>query len=176
MADFTTLLLLEIDLEKKKTFKEVVEMIKKQLYQDMKYTSYSGVQVQRDIAQLSGERQTIAPVVFACNLGTPLVNNEFKDNLGKFSYMISQTPGIWLDFQTYEDEEGIMLSWDSVDELFYNGMMDDMMGSFGDLLHRLRTENWDAYYDVLPKSIKNLLSNKKHKEYFETILSPYKIF
>lgn len=169
VADFTTLLLLEIDLEKKKTFKEVVEMIKKQLYQDMKYTSYSGVQVQRDIAQLSGERQTIAPVVFACNLGTPLVNNEFKDNLGKFSYMISQTPGIWLDFQTYEDEEGIMLSWDSVDELFYNGMMDDMMGSFGDLLHRLRTENWDAYYDVLPKKYQKFVEQQKN---IKNILKP----
>ncbi|MFQ7839882.1 MAG: hypothetical protein ACLRHD_00385 [Thomasclavelia spiroformis] len=54
-----------------------------------------------------------------------------------------------------------MLSWDSVDELFYNGMMDDMMGSFGDLLHRLRTENWDAYYDVLPKKYQKFVEQQK---------------
>ncbi|CVI64915.1 Phenyloxazoline synthase MbtB [Clostridiales bacterium CHKCI001] len=164
VADFTTLLLLEVDMEKKTTFKEVVEMVKNQLYQDMKYTSYSGVQVQRDMVQMSGERQIIAPVVFACNLGTPLINNEFKNNIGEFSYMISQTPGIWLDFQTYEDENGVMLTWDSVDELFYEGMMDDMMDSFGRLLHQLSSESWDIYYDVLPERQKKFIEEQKNIE------------
>ena len=62
-----------------------------------------------------------------------------------------------------------MLSWDSVDELFYNGMMDDMMGSFGDLLHRLRTESWDAYYDVLPKKHQKFVEQQKN---IKNILKP----
>ena len=92
IADFTTLLLLEIDCEGNPTFAELLDRIQKQLHEDMKYTAYSGVQVQRDLAQMYGDASAVAPVVFACNLGTPLVNDTFRKELGQFSYMISQTP------------------------------------------------------------------------------------
>ena len=118
IADFTTLLLLEINCEENPTFAELLDRIQKQLHEDMKYTAYSGVQVQRDIAQMCGDASAVAPVVFACNLGTPLVNDTFRNELGQFSYMISQTPQVWNDFQSYEDENGVQLTWDSVDELF----------------------------------------------------------
>lgn len=109
IADFTTLLLLEIDCEGNPTFAELLDRIQKQLHEDMKYTAYSGVQVQRDLAQMYGDAWAVAPVVFACNLGTPLVNDTFRKELGQFSYMISQTPQVWNDFQSYEDENGVQL-------------------------------------------------------------------
>ena len=43
IADFTTLLLLEIDCEGNPTFAELLDRIQKQLHEDMKYTAYSGV-------------------------------------------------------------------------------------------------------------------------------------
>lgn len=162
VADFTTLLLEEVDINNKKTFEELLSSIQGQVHEDMKYISYSGVQVQRDITKIYGEKQNIAPVVFACNLGSKLVNEEFINNLGEFSYMISQTPGIWLDFQTYEDENGVMLTWDSVDELFPEGMLDDMIESFENLLHNLSRESWNVYFDVLPENQKVFIENQKH--------------
>lgn len=84
IADFTTLLLLEIDCEGNPTFAELLDRIQKQLHEDMKYTAYSGVQVQRDLAQMYGDASAVAPVVFACNLGTPLVNDTFRKELGQF--------------------------------------------------------------------------------------------
>ena len=74
IADFTTLLLLEINCEENPTFAELLDRIQRQLHEDMKYTAYSGVQVQRDLAQMYGDASAVAPVVFACNLGTPLVS------------------------------------------------------------------------------------------------------
>lgn len=151
IADFTTLLLLEVDCEGKPTFLDLLKRIQKRLHQDMKYTSYSGVQVQRDLAKLYGGQFVGAPIVFACNLGTPLVNAEFRDQLGEFSYMISQTPQVWNDFQTYEDESGLQLTWDSVDGLFPEGMIDDMLNSLEALLHELGNNTWNQQFDVMPR-------------------------
>ena len=163
VADFTTLLLLEVDCENNPTFLELLHRIQKQLHEDMKYTAYSGVQVQRDLTQMYGEASTSAPVVFACNLGTPLVNDSFRGSLGEFSYMISQTPQVWNDFQSYENENGVQLTWDSVDELFPVNMLQDMMQSFEELLHDLATKEWNQNFDILPKYRKEIL-----KESYET--------
>ncbi|NFA58889.1 amino acid adenylation domain-containing protein [Clostridium sporogenes] len=164
VADFTTLLLMEVDMRKKKTFLELLNTIQKQIHEDMKHTAYSGVQVQRDLIRLYGGKQNIAPVVFACNLGNPLITTDFKKNLGEFYYMISQTPGVCLDFQVYEDETGLMLAWDTVDELFPERMIDDMIHSLEECLHRLSKEDWNQYFDVLPQYQKEFIENQKNIE------------
>lgn len=162
VADFTTLLLMEVDMRDKKTFIEVLNSIQEKIHEDMKYVSYSGVQIQRDLARIYGEKQNVAPFVFACNLGNPLLTKDFKDNLGNFHYMISQTPGVYLDFQVYESEEGLMMAWDAVEELFPENMIDDMLGSLEKLLHRLSKEDWNQYFDVLPEYQKRFIETEKN--------------
>ncbi len=162
VADFTTLLLLEVNLEKSKTFSGLLNQIQDQVHRDMKYTTYSGVQVQRDYMRMYGDKQNIAPVVFACNLGTPLVDKEFEKTLGKFSYMISQTPGVWIDFQTYENDQGLMLTWDTVDELFPKGMIDDMISSLERCLHQLKRNDWNQMIDVLPEKQKKFVEEQRN--------------
>lgn len=161
IADFTTLLLLEINCEENPTFAELLDRIQRQLHEDMKYTAYSGVQVQRDLAQMYGDASAVAPVVFACNLGTPLVNDTFRKELGQFSYMISQTPQVWNDFQSYEDENGVQLTWDSVDELFPENMIPDMLESFEILLHELGKKDWNQRFDVFPERQKQFVEEQK---------------
>lgn len=113
--------------------------------------------LQRDLTQMYGDISAIAPIVFACNLGTELVNSTFTENFGSFSYMISQTPQVWNDFQSYEDENGVQLTWDTIDELFPEDMIDDMLTSFEQLLHNLRKEDWNQRFDVLPERQKNFV-------------------
>ena len=163
IADFTTLLLLEVNCEGMPTFLEVLERIQSQIHRDMKHTTYSGVEVQRDLAKLHGEQRSNAPIVFACNLGTPLVEQTFRSNLGEFTYMISQTPGVWNDFQTYEDETGVLFTWDTVEELFPEGMIDDMLNSLEVLLHDLIEEDWNKIFDVLPKNQEEQRCNEINK-------------
>ncbi|MGO2415682.1 MAG: amino acid adenylation domain-containing protein, partial [Cobetia crustatorum] len=79
----------------------------------------------------------IAPVVFACNLGTPLVDAPTKAVLGELHHMISQTPQVWLDHQVYDHEGGLLLVWDAVEDLFPTSLLDDMFSTYIHLIEWL---------------------------------------
>ena len=69
--------------------------------------------------------------------------------------MVSQTPGVWLDFQSYIKDGDLVLCWDSVDELFPENMLDDMLNSLEEQLLRLtEKENWESKFDVLSENQK----------------------
>lgn len=137
VADFTNLLLLEVDFSSPRTFLENLEAIQRQFHCDVSHSAYSGVQVQRDLARQEPGKRMFAPVVFACNLGIPLVDEKCQKILGNFSYMISQTPQVWLDFQIYETAEGILLAWDAVDALFPENLVQKMLSSYATLVEWL---------------------------------------
>ena len=75
------------------------------------------------------------PVVFTSGLGVEQWNE--GKWLGKLNYNISQTPQVWLDHQVVEMDGCLCLFWDSVDELFYPGMLDEMFRAYTGLLHAL---------------------------------------
>ena len=75
------------------------------------------------------------PVVFTSGLGVEQWNE--GKWLGKLNYNISQTPQVWLDHQVVEMDGCLCLFWDSVDELFYLGMLDEMFRAYTGLLHTL---------------------------------------
>ncbi len=162
VADFTTLLLLEIDLSKNPTFEELLHQIGKQLHEDMKHSCYSGVQVQRDMMSKSGQEHPVAPVVFACNFGNPLISKDFEQIFGEFRQMLSQTPGVWIDFQSYEVQNGILLTWDCVEELFPQGLLDDMMASLRKLIEDTAARDWNTHFDMLPEYQRQFVERQKH--------------
>ena len=172
VSDFTTIGLLEVDMREKLSFYQLVKQIQKQMHEDMNYSAYSGVRIQRDILRLKKNNSILAPVVFACNIGDPLFEKKFTDTFGNCSYMISQTPQIWLDFQMYEDEDGLKINWDSVDELFYDGMLDDMFGSLtSGIEHIADGIGQDEDWDVLPKPQRD--TRAKQQEISRTAVSTY---
>lgn len=161
VADFTTLMLLEVDLTEDPTFEELAMQIKKRLSEEMKYTAYSGVKVQRDIMSSYGEVKNAAPVVFACNFGNSIIGGESAEVFGRFERMLSQTPGVWIDFQSYETPDSIMLSWDSVVGLFPDGMINDMMGSMEQLIISTSEKNWNEHFDLLPPAQRKFIEEQK---------------
>ena len=80
-------------------------------------------------------RGAIMPVVFTSGLGVEQWNE--GKWLGKLNYNISQTPQVWLDHQVVEMDGCLCLFWDSVDELFYLGMLGEMFRAYTGLLHTL---------------------------------------
>ena len=151
VSDFTTINLLEVDMQKEQSFYELVKCIQKQMHEDMTYSAYSGVQIQRDLAKKKKSQSVLAPVVFACNLGEPLFEQKFTDTFGECTYMISQTPQISLDFQIFENEKGLNINWDSVDELFFEGVLDDMFSAMVKSIDILATDlSKDRNWEVLP--------------------------
>ncbi|MCG8640170.1 MAG: amino acid adenylation domain-containing protein [Desulfobacterales bacterium] len=165
VADFSNLLLLSVDCSQSCSFLERVRAIQNQFHKDMAHTAYSGVRIQRDMARIYKGPQTFAPVVFACNLGVPLINEECREALGKLSYMISQTPQVWLDFQIYEEDEGLLLCWDSVEGLFPEGLIDDMFGAYTRLIEWLTTadNDWHASFNPFPASRDQIRDRKTEK-------------
>ncbi len=153
IADFTNVLLLEVDAGIERTFLEQLNAIKEQFQKDIAHSSYSGVQVQRDIARLRQGERMVAPVVFACNLGTPLLTEDFQEGLGELHYMISQTPQVWLDFQIYESDDSLLLAWDAVEGLFPEGLIDDMFAAYGRMATWLAREDndWQSVPSLLPE-------------------------
>lgn len=172
VADFTTLLLLPVDCEKEQTFLDHVQAVQQRFHQDAAHTAYSGVQVQRELVRFYQERRNFAPVVFAYNLSTPLVQDECKNVLGTLTYMISQTPQVWLDFQLYELDGGLLLAWDAVDELFPEGMIEEMFAALGQLIEWLaKADNdWAAMPQLLLKertaAIVDAAANCLHSAFF----------
>ena len=157
VADFTNLLLMQIDIANDKSFIISAKKIQEQFHNNMKYSAYSGVEIQRDLAKLHKQQKNFAPVVFSCNLGEPLINNEFLDVFGEITYMISQTPQVFIDLQIFNYEDGVLLIWDSVEELFEKNMLDDMFNSFTTLLEKLGS------YDDVWSNMPNLIPEKHIK-------------
>ena len=81
VADFTALTLTSIDQSTRRTFSEDLKDIQASFYEDSSHSQYSAVRVLRDLRASRGE-QVLAPVVFSCNLGDPLVGQEFIDTFG----------------------------------------------------------------------------------------------
>uniref|UniRef100_UPI00311F5E69 AMP-binding protein n=1 Tax=Thauera sp. SDU_THAU2 TaxID=3136633 RepID=UPI00311F5E69 len=140
VADFTNLLLLRCDCRKPVSFAERARRIQRQFHRDVAHAAYSAVAVQRDLVKHGRAEGVAAPVVFACNLGTPLLSDTCKAMLGELGYMVSQTPQVWLDHQVYEDETGLLLAWDAVEGLFPDGLIDDMFRAYCGLLERLAAD------------------------------------
>lgn len=137
VADFTSLLLLEFDGRAPCSFAERVQQLQRQFHRDIAHSDYSGVQVLRDLAREGGLTHSAAPVVFACNLGLPLLDETGHQQLGEVSYMISQTPQVWLDHQLYEVDGALWLTFDAVDELFPTGLMDHFSACYQQLVTAL---------------------------------------
>lgn len=137
VADFTNLLLLAVDCGQTMSFADRARTLQTQFHADVAHSAWSGVKVQRELAQLRSGERTFAPVVFACNLGMPLVDKDTRNALGDLQYMISQTPQVWLDHQVYDKDDGVLLAWDAVDGLFPEGMIESMFNAYLHLLQQL---------------------------------------
>ncbi|MER6522084.1 amino acid adenylation domain-containing protein [Streptomyces sp. NPDC001553] len=146
VADFTSLVLLEVDLTRGDGFAERARAVQRQLHEDVAHAAYTGVDVLRDLVRADagapGTSATTAPVVFACNLDAPLVPDAFAERFGELSWMLSQTPQVWLDHQVYATRDGgLLLAWDSVDDLFPAGVPAAMMAAYTTLLRHLATSD-----------------------------------
>ncbi|WP_051234254.1 non-ribosomal peptide synthetase [Butyrivibrio sp. NC3005] len=155
VADFTNLLLLNTENSGNKSFLDYAVEIKDNFSKDVSHSSYSGVNVERDLSKHNKAVQNMAPVVFACNIDFPFETKESRDVLGKLSYMISQTPQVWLDFQSFTDMGKLILCWDYVEDLFSKEVIEEMFSALTEEIEELyNSDDWNKVFDVLPKNQK----------------------
>ena len=135
-GDFTSMILLEVDRTARATFAERARRLQRQLWDDLAHRHVSGVEILRELARSQGRGpEALMPVVFTGTLGTPGYRSLAR--LGEMVYSVTQTPQVILDQQVFEENGGLVLSWDAVEELFPDGMLDDMFDASSSLLSRL---------------------------------------
>jgi amino acid adenylation domain-containing protein len=157
VGDFTSLTLLAVDSSGQEGFEVRARRIQEQLWEDLDHRYVSGVRVLRELNQRQGGRlRTAMPVVFTSVLNQATSDQEsstpfnlgaagqeafgFVDSEGEI-YSISQTPQVWIDHQVGEQGGVLIFNWDAVEELFPEGLLDDMFDAYCRLLQRLADED-----------------------------------
>ncbi|GHH09299.1 non-ribosomal peptide synthetase [Streptomyces lanatus] len=141
VGDFTSSVLLDVDLAGEGSFTEHARRLQDRMHTDAAHADYSGVEVLRDLSRHNGE-QVLAPVVFtsALNLGE-LFDTGVRQSFGKPVWIISQGPQVLLDAQVTEVDGGLLVNWDVREDAFPAGMVDAMFAAFHGLVTRLGTDD-----------------------------------
>lgn len=138
---FSTTNLLEIDNSGQNTFAARAKRLQTQLWNDLEHSYVSGIRVLRELNRIYGGTSRAAmPIVFVSRLNSR--SDEASPNgwLANLVHTCVQTPQVWLDFQVFEQAGALVLNWDAVEEIFPEGLLDDMFSTYCRLLHRLADE------------------------------------
>lgn len=141
VGDFTSSVLLDVDLGGPAPFAEHARRLQDRMHTDAAHSDYSGVEVLRDLSRDRGE-QVLAPVVFtsALNLGE-LFDTGVRRSFGEPVWIISQGPQVLLDAQITEVDGGLLVNWDVREDAFPAGLIDAMFAAFHGLVTRLGTDD-----------------------------------
>jgi len=146
VGDFTSSLMLDIDLTDTTTAAERAQVVQDTLHSTVAHSSYSGLSVLRDLTRHRGT-QVLAPFVFTSALGLgDLFAGDVTEQFGTPVWHISQGPQVLLDAQITPFDGGLLLNWDVREDAFRPGVIDAMFAYHLAELHRLASDDaaWDA--------------------------------
>ncbi|WP_018694106.1 non-ribosomal peptide synthetase [Algicola sagamiensis] len=154
IGDFTSLLLLAVDVSQSKSFSEHAQKVQQQLWRDLDHRDVNGITILREIRKRNPGQAINMPIVFTSTLALPKQHANGPQPIGDCVYSITQTPQVWLDHKVTERDGALCLDWDFIPELFPRGMIDDMFEAYCTLLNHLADEhtNWGQknYRQFLP--------------------------
>lgn len=137
VGDFTSLILLDVDGSRDRSFAERARAAQTQLWRDLDHRRVSGVRVLRELGR-SHPGRALAPVVFTSTLGGGAYAMAGHGALPEERGGLTQTPQVLLDNMVGESVAGdLVWTWDAVEAAFPPGMLDEMAASFRGLLERL---------------------------------------
>ncbi|MFE2377537.1 amino acid adenylation domain-containing protein [Streptomyces sp. NPDC059398] len=150
VGDFTDLLLLQVAPDARRTFAERARAVQEQYRRDATHTAYGGTSVLRDLARTAAGANRRAGVVFtsALSLGE-LFDGATRAVLGTPVWMSSQTSGVWIDLQLIEHESGMLINWETTENLFEAGVPEAMFETFVNRV-RLLASQPSAWWESLP--------------------------
>ncbi|MEG5173406.1 amino acid adenylation domain-containing protein [Microcoleus sp. B3-D7] len=163
IGEFASFTLLEVDNSRRESFEVRAKRLTQQLWHDLEHQYVSGVRVLRELTQLLGRTSAAPmPVVFTTN---PQNNPGQSDSsilaaiaeIGEVVYVVGQTPQVWIDNQYSEAGGTLFLNWDAVEELFPQGLIDDMFDAYCRLLQRLASseEAWQGTAQLQQQAVAN---------------------
>jgi pyochelin synthetase len=165
IGNFSETLLVEIDIDRNRTFTERAQALQARLRRDLDHRHFSGIEVLRELARLDSSADARMPYTFNSTIGYVLgeVDGSTLELLGPEVYTSSQTPQVWLNAFAFEQHGGVVVQFDAVDGLFPDGMIAAMTGGYQRMLDALLDEgSWSSRtFHLLPpdQSDRRLLVN-----------------
>ncbi|WP_331739077.1 amino acid adenylation domain-containing protein (plasmid) [Streptomyces sp. NBC_00727] len=150
VGDFTDLLLLQVAPDMRSPFAERARTVQEQYRHDAAHAAYGGTSVLRDLARTTAGANRRAGAVFtsALSLGE-LFDGATRAVLGAPVWMSSQTSGVWIDVQLTELDDGMLINWETAENLFEAEVPEAMFGAFVDRV-RLLASQPSAWWESLP--------------------------
>lgn len=143
VGEFATFELLEVDLGAGGSFLERVKGLQRQFAEDLNHDVVSGVRILREWRKHSGAGPGVAiPYVFTHE---PDLFGEGRTRAWMASFnriapvteSLTQTPQVWIDAQYHDVDGELLLVWDALDDLFPEGLIDEMFQAYAGLAERL---------------------------------------
>ena len=154
IGNFSETLLVEIDIDRSRTFTERAQALQARLRRDLDHRHFSGIEVLRELARLDPSADARMPYTFNSTIGYVRgdVDASALELFGPEVYTSSQTPQVWLNGFAFEQHGGLVVQFDAVDGLFPDGMISAMTGGYQRMLDGLLDEAaWSARtFDLLP--------------------------
>ncbi len=171
VGDFTSLLLVPSTRGTRDgTFAERAQHVQRTLWEAIDHAAGSGTWLMRELARQRGNpTEAVMPVIFTCTLSRtadPPRRIPFSW-LGEVNFALTQTPQVWLDHQVEEHDGELVCDWDAVEDLFPQGMLDDMFMVYRQHLLILSTDPaaWDTTLLVpLPEWQQKMLAHTNATE------------
>ncbi|MEN1938909.1 amino acid adenylation domain-containing protein [Paenibacillus sp. 102] len=136
VGDFTSLILLDMDVNPEQSFFTRVKQTQSTLLDGLEHRHYDGVNFIRDFTRYHQMTpKAVMPIVFTSMLaGTGAFAWE---QLGSLRYIHARTPQVYLDNVVIEKNGELLISWNYVEELFDVDVMEAMFSQFVSLLEQL---------------------------------------
>ena len=144
LGDFTTLSLADYRPTVGGTFLADATALHRRMGEDLDHREVSPSWLLRELARVTGSMEAM-PVVFTSAIGVgDGVSMDRSEPFPQPVWGISQSPQVCLDNQVLESHDGLLVTWDSVDELFLPGVLDAMFEAYLGLLDHLAGADWDT--------------------------------
>ncbi|MBB4922435.1 non-ribosomal peptide synthetase [Kitasatospora kifunensis] len=150
VGDFTSICLLEMDTTGDLPLADLAGRTQTQLQHDLRHRYVSALHTLRERRRRGLQTGFEGmPVVFTSGLGTVSDATGPMEYFGDITYRLSQTPQIWLDHQVLDVTGSLDLTWDAVEELFPDGVLDDMFAAYCGMVQRLTEPGaWEESLDI----------------------------
>ncbi|KNY28148.1 non-ribosomal peptide synthetase [Pseudobacteroides cellulosolvens] len=171
LGDFTSLIILGLEISPELTFWDKVEYVQKSTMEALENRHYDGVEFTREYARFNNIKSRAAlPYVFSSILFDG--GSEGLCELGSSKMQLSQTSQVYLDNQLMDSEGQLYITWDYVEQLFDPELIDTMFNQYINLISEIilyndydaakLSDKYEMTYQLYNLSVKEFESDTLH--------------
>lgn len=134
VGDFSSIMLLCLDRDfNEENIVDYLLYIQEKLFETLDHSSFSGIEVLRELRKQKGIADSFMPIVFTSGIGLGKKTSDMNREFGDFG--ISQTPQVFIDCQVMDIHDGLYVNWDVREGVFPEGMIENMFDEYVKLIN-----------------------------------------